>query len=162
MKLCQRFTEFAERASVRVVLDTNVLISGLLWLGAPHHVLGLAESGEIELCATPSLLEELHDALSRPKFRAPIHRRRTSVDELVASVAAKVRLYDVTPRIVEPRLRDRDDVILLACARAAQAAYIISGDNDLLALESVQSISILSPSDFLRLLNKRMNSPADN
>jgi hypothetical protein len=60
-------------AKVRVVPDTNVYISALLWTGIPHRLLGLAETGELTLVTTPAIMEELREVLGRPKFRLRIN-----------------------------------------------------------------------------------------
>ena len=134
---------------MRVVLDTNVVVSGLLWLGPPHDILALAVSGVISPCATEVMLAELHAVLSRPKFRQPIIRRKTTVDELVTSVAATVLLFEPTPTIVPQSLRDHSDAMFLACAIAAHASVIVSGDNQLLEIDGFEGIRIVSASSFL-------------
>ena len=53
---------------MRVVADTNIVVSGLLWRGNPRRVLDAARDGIIELFTSPSLLEELEEVLSRKKF----------------------------------------------------------------------------------------------
>ena len=139
----------AKRENVRVVLDTNVVISGLLWRGPSHRILARVESGEVESCATSAMLDELREVLSRPKFRVTINRRQTSVDEMMAAVIAHVFLCEPIA-ITPPRtLRDPDDAIILSCAASAQATYITSGDDDLLSLGDFQGIRIVSPSAFL-------------
>jgi uncharacterized protein len=55
-------------AKARVVPDTNVYISGLLWTGIPHRLLRLAEAGDVTLVTTPAIMEELREVLGRPKF----------------------------------------------------------------------------------------------
>jgi uncharacterized protein len=134
---------------VRVVLDTNVVVSGLLWLGSPHDVLVLAASGAISPCATEAMLAELHAVLTRPKFRQPIIRRRTTVDELVTSVAATVLLFEPKPVVLPQSLRDHSDAMFLACAIAAHASVIVSGDSHLLEIDRFEGIRIVSASSFL-------------
>jgi putative PIN family toxin of toxin-antitoxin system len=57
-------------AKVRVVLDANVVISGLLWTGIPHRLIRAAESGDFVPVASLAMLQEVRDALERPKFAA--------------------------------------------------------------------------------------------
>jgi putative PIN family toxin of toxin-antitoxin system len=80
-----------------VVADTNVLISGLLWMGLPHRLIELAEQGAITLCATETMLEELQAVLSRPKFAQKIQERQSSVEEIVLGVIRLVALYPPPP-----------------------------------------------------------------
>ena len=65
---------------MRVVVDTNVIISGVLWLGAPHRIIELAEQKQITLCMTQPMLDELRDVLERRKFR---RFRVNSIDRIV-------------------------------------------------------------------------------
>lgn len=140
---------------MRVVLDTNVLVAGLLWFGPPHRILELADEGAVTLCLTEVLLEELADVLPRPKFRSVIARRQTSVDELMVSVFAAARLFQPTMLNGLPDLRDPDDSLVLECAVSANADYIILGDDDLLVLERFHNIQILSPAEFIRIVEKK-------
>ena len=66
-------------ANVRVVPDTNVYVSALLWTGIPHRLLSLAEEGKLTLMTTPAIMEELREVLGRPKFRLRIRDLETTV-----------------------------------------------------------------------------------
>ncbi|MSP38238.1 MAG: putative toxin-antitoxin system toxin component, PIN family [Deltaproteobacteria bacterium] len=136
-------------AKVRVVLDTNVYVSALLWTGIPHRLLRLAEEGDLALVTSPSILEELRDVLRRPKFRLRIRTLQTSVAELMESLLSVVEV--IPDSVMEPVIkRDPDDDKILACAVAAQAPWLISGDDHLLSLKRYNGISIVTPSQFLR------------
>jgi len=136
---------------MRVVLDINVLISGLLWLNPSHKILKLVETGKVEMCFTPSCLEELCQVLHRPKFLLRIRACKTSPEELIASLYKFVLLFPdiVTPRIVKD---DPDDDKIVACAEASGAEFIITGDPHLLKIKQYGTISILTPRKFLSLL----------
>jgi len=69
---------------VKIVFDTNVLISAFFWHGSPHKLLKLVEEGN--LSTTPSLLEELRDVLSRQFFSPFIINRNTSSEEIIAAL----------------------------------------------------------------------------
>ena len=133
---------------MRVVADTSVVVSALLWMGLPHRLLTAAEAGRIDLYTSPVLVEELAGVLIRPKFAARLRALRVTPEELVSchvSVAHLVRPRPIAPVIVE----DPADDAVLACALAAQAPYIVSGDGHLLDLKRYQSIHIVSPRTFL-------------
>ena len=141
-------------ADIRVVPDTNVYVSGLLWSGVSHRLLRLAESGELIFITTPSIMEELRDVLGRPKFRLRIATLGTSVAELMESLLSIVEVIQDLP--IEPIVeRDPDDDKILACATAGRAEWIVSGDDDLLALKRYKGIAIFTPRQFLRTWNKR-------
>ena len=134
---------------MKVVADTNVIVSALLWVGVPHKILVAAEQASLTLCVSPALLQELSGVLVRPKFAQRLRDLRVSAAALTAGY---VRLtHVVLPRGV-PRLvaTDATDDEVLAWALAARAKYIISGDADLLRMRSYQRIPILSPTAFVR------------
>lgn len=138
---------------MRVVLDTNTVISGIFWGGHPRQILEMARSGTISICTSQALLDELLDVLSRPKFGA---RLTTSVnltaEEVVADYAALAEIVAVqaVERVVPD---DPDDDEVIACAVAAEASYIVSGDKDLLDLSSYGNISILKAAQFVAFLS---------
>jgi putative PIN family toxin of toxin-antitoxin system len=128
----------------RLVLDTNVLVSALLWTGPPHELLRAAHAGTAVLVTSPALMEELHDVLTRPKFASRIAELGTSAGELMES--ALRRLVVVEPTTVEAVIAaDPDDDHVLACAVAGGARYIVSGDRHLLDLKRYKQIGILTP-----------------
>ncbi|MBI5877022.1 MAG: putative toxin-antitoxin system toxin component, PIN family [Chloroflexi bacterium] len=132
---------------MRVVADTNTVISALLWHGAPRHVLDAARSGRIALFTSFALLEELQDVLARPKFSVRLHSADVAARDLVLGYAALATI--VSPEtITSPVSRDRDDNIVLECAVAAGVEYIVSGDNDLRAMKAYRGILIVSANDF--------------
>lgn len=131
---------------MRAVIDTNVLVSGLLWHGAPHRLLEQARSGALVLVSSPALLAELADVIGRAKFDAVLARSNTSREQ---TLDALYRLAEVVepPPLPEPVCRDPDDDEVLALAVAARAEMIVSGDPDLLVLKAFQGIPIVSPAE---------------
>ena len=105
---------------MRVVLDTNVWVSALLWLGLPHKLLKLVAVGAIRVSMTPSLVEELREVLARSKFASVLATRRTSIAELMQGVLALVELYS-PPALSGIILADLDDDAVIVCALAAKA-----------------------------------------
>jgi uncharacterized protein len=134
---------------MRVVTDTNVIVSALLWMGAPQKILIAAEKAQVTLCVSPALLQELVGVLERPKFTQRLRNLRVSATELMSGYVclAHVVLPQRVPRVVATDVAD-DEV--LACAFAARAKYIVSGDSDLLRMRSYMRIPILSPTAFVR------------
>ncbi len=132
---------------MRLVIDTNLWISGLLWRGLPRQLLRLAESHQVELCVTPPMLAELSRVFAYPKFESRLTQSGLSVPDLMAYVFGLVSVFEAPtePAIV---VADPTDDIFLHCAAIAQAAYVISGDQHLLDLGSYQNIPILTVRDF--------------
>jgi putative PIN family toxin of toxin-antitoxin system len=130
---------------IRVVLDTNVLVSGLLFGGSPGKLLDLWKIGTIRLMMSRVMLDEFLRVLAYPKLRLSeeeIHYL------LYVEVLPHVEMVEVHPGpILIPA--DLSDDMFLQCAVAAGAKYIISGDRHLLQLKSYKRINILSPAEFL-------------
>jgi uncharacterized protein len=131
---------------VRAVLDTNVLLSGLFWHGAPHALIEQARDGALTLVSSPSLLAELAEVLGRPKFRAILDRSNTDPEQTLTALRRLVESIDPPP-LPAPVSRDPADDAVLALAAAAQVDLIISGDADLLTLGSYAGIPIVDPAE---------------
>ena len=142
----------------RLVLDTNVWISGLLWTGSPHQILRLAEEGRVVVAVSAAIVQEVADALARTKFAARLAAVRTSVPELVGSLLTLAEVYP-PPRIIPVVTIDPADDKILACARAAHARWLVSGDQHLLALRQYRGIRIVTPQAFLKEWGKLARSP---
>lgn len=139
---------------MRFVADTNIIISGLFWHGSPRRVLESARETDAELFTSPAILSELDDVLQRPKFESLLASLDSSAQAVLIQYAALATLVHpvYTPAVVE---RDPDDDVVLACAIAAGASYIVSGDSDLLDIDTYRGIDIVSASQFLKHLAER-------
>lgn len=130
---------------MRVVADTNIMVSGLLWRGRPRQILDAARDGVIELFTSAALLDELEEVLTREKFAALLEAANVTAHELVlgyAALATVIAVEEIGPVILaDPDDDDDDDV--LACALAAQAEVIVSGDSHLLGVKQHHGVRIL-------------------
>jgi uncharacterized protein len=132
-------------APVRIVLDTNVVLSALLWRGTPYRLLEAVRQQErMELFTSAALLEELAEVLTRP-----IMTKRLAVLARTARqvLADYLEIVDpVTPLAVPPVVgADPDDDHVVAAAVHAEADFIVSGDRHLLALGTYRGIHIVTP-----------------
>lgn len=96
------------------------------------------------MCISENLLRELEDVLRREKFRVRLELSGHSAGEIVAKLRAAAVVVGEAVISIPPNLRDPDDVHVLACAAAIAADAIVSGDNDLLAMESFAGIPIVT------------------
>ena len=116
---------------MRIVIDTNIWVSGLLWRCASWQILRLAEQGQVELCIAPPMLDELEQVLSYERLRSRLAQLGLTPIELVAYALSLAAVFEVPEG--EPIVTaDPDDDIFLRCAVIAGARYVISGDHHLL------------------------------
>jgi uncharacterized protein len=133
---------------MRVVFDTNVVASASFWRGKPFNCLAAWAQGRCEAVVSPAVLAEYHETIEELRLEYPDRQPVEWADALAESallVFPTDRATGATP--------DPDDEMILECALAAEADYIVTGDKKhLLALREFQNIPIVSPSDFLQRL----------
>lgn len=139
---------------MRAVIDVNVLVSGLLWHGPPHALIERVREGTLRLISSPALLAELAEVLERPKFDDILKRSNTSLERALAEIQTLAEVI-AAPPLQRPLCRDPDDDEVLALAVAGRADLIISGDIDLLALDSYEGIQIVSPTHALSRIEEQ-------
>jgi putative PIN family toxin of toxin-antitoxin system len=142
--------------ALRLVIDTNIAVSAILWQGTPGRLIALATEGEIELFTSAALLDELADVLTRNKLAKPVAKTGRSAGQLVKDfrrLVRRVRAAALTKQVS----RDADDDAVLACALAAGADLIVSGDVDLLALGSFRNIPIINAAAAVRRIAEVQN-----
>jgi putative PIN family toxin of toxin-antitoxin system len=135
----------------RLVLDTNVLVSAFLWQGLPGRLIEMAGEKEVRLFTSRPLLEELAATLTKKKLLKYVAATGLTATQLLG--AYKRLCTTVTaPQLATRVSRDVDDDVVLACAVAAKADFIVSGDDDLLVLSKFQDIPIVTVADALKYL----------
>ena len=136
---------------MRAVIDTNVLVSALLWNGPPHALMANVREGLLEIAISPVLLAELSTVIGRSKFNAILVRAESTREQILTEIRKLAEVIEPPP-LPQPVCRDPDDDAVLALAIAAQVDWIISGDDDLLSLRSYAGIAIISPVEALAKL----------
>lgn len=125
---------------MRVLLDTNVLISAIFLRGLPRSLLERAIRGELDLVTSPALLDELERVVvERFHFSRELARLARGELETLAEVVAPDEVPSVS--------RDPDDDQVLAAAVAGGAEAIVTGDRDLLVLKAYRGIAIITPAE---------------
>jgi uncharacterized protein len=133
---------------IRLVLDTNIIISGMLWSGSPKQVLKILAEGKVQAITTEAMLDELKEVIERPKFVKRLELLAKSPQELLAEYTAKVQIIEAAP-LNEAISTDPDDDVFLACAVSGKAKLIVSGDPHLLNVKMYKNIPILTAGEFL-------------
>lgn len=136
---------------MRLLLDTNVVVSALLWGGTPYRLLQLAVEGEVELFTSPVLAAELGEILARPHLAAKLIEQGTTADAVMTLYQEFARAVSplFVPRVVP---NDPDDDHVIACALAAQADIIVSGDKHLLGLREYQGMPIVTAAQAVKMI----------
>jgi putative PIN family toxin of toxin-antitoxin system len=134
---------------MKLLLDTNVLVSAFLWQGVPGRLIELAIEQEIQLVTSRVLLDELADVLPRKKLAKKVAATGLTPTQIVLNYRRLAQLV-TTRKLSQAVSRDADDDHVIACAIAAQADLIVSGDEHLLSLKIHQNIPILTPAEALR------------
>jgi uncharacterized protein len=130
---------------VRVVIDTNVLISATFWPGKPKQLLNQVRRGKIDFLTSEILIAELKEVLTRDD--KPF---KLSEEEAQHALAAIMDIAEIVePHSVITRCQDETDNRVLECAVDGQADWIITGDRDLLDLKSFAGIKIVTVAEFL-------------
>ena len=147
------------QSPLRLVLDTNIVVAGLLWNGTPRRLIEWAIEGEaVKLFSSPVLLDELAHTLGYSKFAGRIESLATSIAVLVAQYTALASLVipASVPRVVA---NDADDDHVIAAAVAARAELIVTGDRKhLLSIGTHQGIAIVTAREVVDRLDARVKT----
>lgn len=141
------------RKRLRVVLDTNVLISASFRKISPipNQIYQALKSQQFILIMSTLILEEIEDVLNRKKIVKRTHMKTHKRKQFIVEITSISVL--VSGKIsVEVIKEDPDDDKLIAAALEGKADYVVSGDKHLLNLKEYQGIKILSPRDFVKIL----------
>ncbi len=128
---------------MRVVLDTNILVSALLWRGAPYRCLLAVQAGLADLVVSSPILEELRTVLVT-KFR----HTAIEADEASGLIRSAAGLVEISDRLRVVR-DDPDDDKFVETAQAGGADLIVSGDRHLLELGSAAGVTVITAREFL-------------
>jgi putative PIN family toxin of toxin-antitoxin system len=129
---------------MRLVLDTNVFISGVFFSGPPYEILNAWRHGKVDLVISPDILDEYR------RVGEQLAKRYTGVDlePFLELLAIKARIVEPSP-LAESVCSDPDDDKFIACALTSRTKLICSGDKALLRASGYRGITILRPKDFV-------------
>lgn len=136
---------------IRAVLDTNVLVSALLFSGPPSQLVPAWQGGRLCPVVSAEILDEYVRVLAYSKFKLTGSEILSLIEEDVLPFVDTVRAKPISV----PTLRDPDDMKFLACAVSARVHWLVSGDDDLLSIGKVESVEIVSVTNFLRHLKQK-------
>ena len=134
---------------MKVVVDTNVVISSFWGSAAPKEIIDLWKKGEIVLCISQEIVDEYVEVLVRLKIQ------ENEISELLALLAHYNTLYIHKTVPINVIAADADDNKFLSCAHALGAEYIISGDRHILNVKRFMKVTCITPQDFIDLFSNR-------
>ena len=129
---------------MKVVLDTNVFVSGVFFSGPPFQILRALRDGKIQLVISPEILEEYRRVGEILAEEHPTIDLEPMLEWVIQNSVA----FSVSP-LPASVCDDPDDDKFLACALASGCNLVVSGDRHLLKVSGYQQINILRPRDFL-------------
>jgi len=132
---------------LKIVIDTNVVVSGLLWGGPPNQLLKWARDGALEAIGCEEIIEEIRRVLKYKKFAKRISNLDTSSGEVIAYFMNLVRFVPSPGAVPNAIPEDPFDNIFLALASYNDAVLIVSGDKHLVSLKEYKGIQIVSPGE---------------
>ena len=135
---------------MKIVIDTNIVISAAFFGGIPRKVIQAAVEEKIIVCANSSIVDEYKEI----KDEMLLLKKGKLRDDIFDTYLEKIRMFK--PVAVVNICRDPDDNKFIACAIDAKAIYVVSGDKDLLAVESYDEVKIVTAKEFYEryLLNQ--------
>ena len=137
---------------VRVVLDTNVVVSAyLVPTGKPARILSLARQGKIDICLSEEILGEIRRTLLRPKLQKIHKAAPKEIDRFLQAFTEVIVLVQGTMEVDEVK-HDPEDNKILACAMGGKADFVVSGDHHLTDIGSFRGIPIVKPDAFLAIM----------
>jgi len=136
---------------LRLVLDTNTLVSGFFWDGKEAELLRRIEKRKARLYISKSILEEFRHVIQRPKFAHVFQIVPYSIDNLIDKFVSMSTLIKIKNKV--NICRDKADNKFIECALSCSADFIVSGDKDLLVLKKYKKIKIVRTSAILKLLD---------
>ena len=137
---------------MKVVVDTNVAVSGLLWEGPPNDILKWARDGVLVLVACQETVKELARILQHKKFQSRLSMIGISADEVTAYYMNLVRFVPNPKELPKVIPVDPLDNLFLALASESKAQLIVSGDHHLLGLASHRGIQIVTPNEACKVI----------
>ena len=127
---------------MKIVIDTNVVISGVFFGGTPRRIIEAVSNEAVHAYATPAIIDEYIDVVEEM-----VSRRQGKLDGRILIPLIK-KLSVILPESSIKLSRDPDDDKFIECATDAKAEYIISGDKDLLDIAEYQNVKIITAHDF--------------
>ena len=127
---------------MKIIIDTNVVMSGVFFAGTPSRILNAFDKGAFEVYANTNIVAEYEEVYVRLKQKL----QRTPKTDLFHAFTDKLNVIEARNNVTI--CRDPDDDKFISCALDAKALYIVSGDKDLLDIQKIEGVTIITAADF--------------
>jgi uncharacterized protein len=139
---------------MNIVVDTNVLVSAILWKGLPFQALKIILEKH-SLVQSQSTIKEFEEVIRREKFRKILQKSGGTPEILIETLILESKFFSISrqsaAKVKRIKIEDKEDVIFLELAIEAKAPMVVSGDKHLLELKEVGRIKFISVKEFLDL-----------
>lgn len=137
---------------IKAVIDTNIFVSGLiLKSGNSYKILELWRKNKFVVITSKLIIQEITKVLNYPKFQKKYYIEEQDIQEILGLLNTEALLANTEKLNLKIELsRDSTDNKFLVCAKAGQADFIVTGDNDLLVLNDLEGIPIITPAKFVK------------
>ena len=137
---------------MKVVLDTNVWLSGVFWKGEAFHLIQNLIDKKMELLISQDILNEIVEVLNREeKFQRFIDSRKENIEDLIRKILSVSTLIETKTKLQIVKDDPKDDIIL-EIALDGKAGYIVTYDHHLINMIEFRKIKILMPEEFLKII----------
>ncbi len=136
---------------MKIVLDTNVWLSGIFWYGEASKIIEKAEKKNVQIFISEEILSEIANVLNKEsKFQKYILNLRLSIEDLLRTILSISTLIETKTKLDIIKSDPKDNIILEA-ALEGKVEYIVSYDNHILNMIEFRGIKIINPGEFLRI-----------
>lgn len=138
---------------MKITLDTNVLVSATFWNGEAFDILHLVEQKKVSCFLSEPIIEEYSEVIRSDEIVEKVNKKHLAIKYALIKLIEMCVIVD-PQRGIEAVQDDPDDNKILECAVEARVDFIVSYDNHLLKLKEFEGIKILTPKEFLELVEK--------
>ena len=139
------------KQELKIVLDTNVWISGLIWGGRPAEIITAAEDNRLSILISEEIIAEISRVLNYPKLKDAYQPTGLNRKDLIETIIKIGKIVKVMKKLNVVHEHPADNKFI-ECAWASKANYLVSGDKHVLRINAYKKTKILTVNDFLRLL----------
>ena len=137
---------------MRIVVDTNVLVSATYWKGDSYKVIRIANERQMTIMMSREITEEYYKVIKSDEVTEKVEKKNLMAEKIITKVINESVVVEPKDKLFVIK-EDPDDDKFLECAVEGDAEYLVSRDKHLLKLKKYKGIDIIKPEEFLRIIN---------